>query len=339
MADFNQQYYGGQYGYPFSNNGVWNGQQSPQQGPAVNVPTWLTKEEIDALRPDTKFNIGVSEEELRKAMCNHRDQNGAPALKVNDVDGSVTCMICGETFTYHTDLANDDVKSATKVIKDILQSIKVLYFDLPATAGRDYFRVIGFIDKLPKLYEIACNDYKKYMNTNAFTNQIPQNPLSLFASMTNPGFGVPYAYGSFNNPYMQQPYGAQPYPAGQPSMAPTYGQPAMSPMGNPFYQQQPGQYGYPQQAVVNQPQQTFSLNPQGAAAPQPSTVPGSVNNFQQPAGAAPFYGQTAQPQPQYYQQPAAPQAPAKPATPAAPVAQPASSAVPAKPAVTGNFKA
>ncbi|MBR1988780.1 MAG: hypothetical protein IKA36_07075 [Clostridia bacterium] len=262
------------YGYgvdPFGRTGmVANNIQ-----PGVKVSSWLQQNEIDELtKNNSEFSLALSQEDILKGLCNHRNKDGSPSLVVEG-DGDLRCTVCGYKFSVNKDADEEGVAKATKIITDLLQTIKLMYLSMPASVAREYFQILPLIEKIPKLYKIASNDFKKFDNVNGYVEGAPINAFAVFANMTTPGF----AFGGYpqqpqmGQPMMGQQPGFQPqqqYMYQQPQMAqPMMGQPMMggqqvAPGQNPFYQQPNYNGYYPQQA----PQQGgFSLNPQGAAAP------------------------------------------------------------------------
>ena len=250
---------------------------NPQQPPRVS--NWLTPDKIALLKKGVaQFNLSVSDEDVARGQCNHIDNaTGMPAL-IPDPDGSsgYTCQICGTHFVSR-DYTPEEVKQATDFILDILNTIKITYLSLDPNAAMDYFQIIPFIEKIPKLFEVAANDFKKYEGLSGFRpNGNGLNPFAAFGMMMSPGFG--YSQQMMNG--YQQPYGA--YPQGQPippqPMMNNVGYAQQNPAFNPMYGQYNAQpYGaYPQGQPVQQPMnayqpqtQGFAMNPQGAAAPQP----------------------------------------------------------------------
>lgn len=246
-------------------------QGAPVAPQAPKTGNWLSAEKYALLQKGLgQFKLSVTEEELAKGQCNHYYTNGTSAL-IPDSDGSggCTCAICGTHFTSH-DFTADEVKVATDNVLDILNTIKIMYLSIDPNAALEYFQIIPFIEKIPALYGIAANDFKKYEGINTYTpNQM--NPFGAFAMMM-----------------------------GMPGYAPVYQQPQAAPMGgvgyqvpqqpvmNGFAQQNPGfnplYGGMPTQPVAYQPQQPgYAFNPQGAAA-QPMM---NTNMPVQPQTAAP----------------------------------------------------
>ena len=257
--NFNNQFGNGfgqnpQYGF---NGGVVPNQQ--QLSP--NMQSWLTPDKLALLRKGVaKFNLSVSDEELARGQCNHMS-NGRSAL-IPDADGSggYTCSICG-THMNVREFSNEEVKNATDNILDILNMVKITYLSLDPSTALEYFQIIPLIEKIPKLFEIAMNDFKRYDNSTSFVQGGNQNPFTLFNSIVGPGFG-----GGFMNVQPQGYYGNQQFNAApQQYGAPAQYNTAMNPM---YGQYQPQQMGYQPQAVnaYQQPQQPMGYQPQAANA-------------------------------------------------------------------------
>ena len=262
--------------------------QVPNQNQPPKATNWLPPETIALLKKGVEqFNIGVTDEDIARGQCNHIDPATGQLAVIPDGDGSngYTCPICGTHFNANNYTA-EDVKNATDLILDILNTIKISYLSLDPSAARDYFQIIPFIEKIPKLFEVALNDVKRYEGLSGFVNNgASLNPFTAFNMMMAPGF-----MGGYQNPgYGYGQYGA-PAPAPAPQ-APMNGYAAPNPGFNPMY----GQYGAPAPAPAPQaapqmqygpnvtpiqpatpgyqPQsQGFAMNPQGAAAPAPQPV-------------------------------------------------------------------
>ena len=279
--------YGAPMGYApnFMGQGmVPNQQQMPKPG------NWLTGDKYALLQKGlSQFKLSVTEEELAKGQCNHYNMNGTSAL-IPDQDGSggCTCAICGTHFTSR-EFAQEDVQNATQNVLDILNTIKIMYLSIDPNAALEYFQIIPFIEKIPQLYNIAVNDFKKYEGVNNMVPTQGQNPFNIFSMMTM-GY----------NPSMMGGFVQQPMGYGMPQQVPM-GYPQQQPMMNNFAQQNPGfnpMYGAPQQPMAPGYQPTtqgFSFNPAGAAQPmvntnmpvQPQQAPVAP---QQPAASAPDNG-------------------------------------------------
>lgn len=207
-----------------------NNFQAPVQKPAHG--NWLSNDKISILsNAQDAFKLSVSETELLKGQCNHYFSNGSPAL-VPSADGTgYTCSICGTTFHSH-EFTEDDVKNATQNILDILNTIKVMYLSIDSNAALEFFQILPFIEKIPMLYNIAVNDFKRYEGTSINNNNIsPFNVLGYMMGM--PMMGVGFQQPMYQNQMPGQPM-YQPQMPGQPMYNPQMGAPAQ-----PMYQPQP----------------------------------------------------------------------------------------------------
>ena len=197
------------YGNPmgFAPNAFMGQGMVPNQQPLPKTGNWLSGEKYQLLQKGlSQFKLSVTEEELAKGQCNHYNLNGTSAL-IPDQDGSggCTCAICGTHFTSR-EFAQEDVQNATQNILDILNTIKILYLSIDPNAALEYFQIIPFIEKIPQLYNIAVNDFKKYEGVNNMVPAQGQNPFNIFSMMTmgyNPammGYQAPMGYAPQQTP-------------------------------------------------------------------------------------------------------------------------------------------
>lgn len=217
--------YGMQGGYQF--NGMQNGQMP-------KIPNVLNAEEIKELQQQrSQFSLGLTKKESLQAACNHRTADGMQDTLVYDnVTGIATCTICGYQFRpVEAEATYETIKEASDRLVDILQTIKIMYTDLPAEAAKEYFQIIPLIGKVPQLFEFAAKNFAKheyngwsYNNHNMGGIAMLQNLSSMFGGGMQPNFvQQPQFNGYAMNP--QQPVG---YPNG---MAPQM--PGQNPFGYP----------------------------------------------------------------------------------------------------------
>ena len=262
------------YGAPQMGGYQFNGYQ-PQQIPKVmNV---LTNEEIKELQQSTsQFSLGLTSKEILQGACNHRSPDGTQDTLVFDQNtGIARCTICGYEFRpIEADTSYETIKDAADRLVDILQTIKIMYTELPAGAAREYFQIIPLIGKIPQLFEFAAKNFAKheynawsYQNHNMGGAAMLQNLNNIFgASMQpmnpqfNPYAGQPQQPVGYPNPVMQG--NAFGYPGA--SMAPQQG---YMPMNQGF------QYT-PNQPVNNQVAPTVAA-PQ---APAPAVDPAAATD-------------------------------------------------------------
>ena len=267
---------------------------NPQAVPQQKIPNVLTEEEIKELRQtQDSFRLNLTTRETMQAACNHRLPDGtSDSLVFDPTTGTARCTICGYEFSpidENTSIEeiNDDVKRIT----NILQTIKLMYIDLPADASRSFFQIIPLIEKVPKLFEFAAKNFNKHeFNSWQYNNGSvgAMTMLNNIQAMFNPGFG------GFGQPMYGQPVQQ---PMMNPMQQPMYGQPVQpQPMMNPQAPMQPMQqpagagvvpgvnpFGYPGASQVQQPvvNQGYAYQPG-----QPNPVSATVSAPEAPAPAA-----------------------------------------------------
>ena len=179
----------------------------------------VTKEMAKMLRGNVPaFSLELTKEDAVRSMCTHKDVDNNNIIAIGENHnpnsyGDSVCHVCGETFNL-VDLTEEEVTNAVNAVIDILQTTKTYYVDMPSSVVENYFIIIEFLKKLPKLYMMAVNDFNKH--ENAMMNPI-SNPFGFNAynNLVSPG-----AYGGMgmgnnmmnqqmmmnNDPYMNQGY-------------------------------------------------------------------------------------------------------------------------------------
>lgn len=231
-------YQQGQPAYAYSN-----------PAPAARNTQPLTQEQISKLRSDNDaLNLKISQEDMWKAVCTHKEKNGSSAL-INNEDGSVTCTICHERFRLQ-EFSPADVENHINTMLDICQTIKTIYVDAPDDLIKQFMQIIPLLKLIKNLWTIACNNFSKYDSYSGGVNPI-NNMYGGFATVNN----------LLTNPYAAYQPQAQ---------YPVYGQqpPVQNQMpdwnGNvPVYPNQP----QPQIMYTGYPQQPPMQNPMAVGAP------------------------------------------------------------------------
>lgn len=228
------------YDYTMPQGSGWNYPgMAPNQTKVKNV---LSNEEINKLfQKGNQFSLAITEMDRLRAICTHRFDNGMDALQ--DLGGGAQrCQICGHEFMPVSVQTNkEDIKNTVESVKDILQTIKLIYLDMPADAAREYFVLIALLDKIPDLFECGCKDYirhEKFMPYGVYGNRTA-NILSIYNMITG-GVG-PEAYMQFD----EQGRPIDPGFSQNSAWAygnPVYGNPAW---GNPMANGQASFYGQP----------------------------------------------------------------------------------------------
>lgn len=258
--NFNNQMNGNFYGgIPQGTGAQYMGNPQP-----VKIQNFLTDEEIQKLiKQENSFSLAITQEEKMRATCNHRWANGQDAI-VETPDGKCKCQICQYEFIpLDSNTSPEVLYESVNNVLDIIQTIKMLYINMPADAAREYFVIIPLIERLPKLFEHAVKCYSKYDNFDPYKfNDRNMGTMALFnmlSSALNNGAG-----------YAQQPQQqAAPQQFFNPAMNMgvngAFGYPYSNPMSNGFgfntmgYQPQTNdfQYNPNQQMPQQQPGQTM----------------------------------------------------------------------------------
>lgn len=231
----------------------YNGMQPQQVPPMKNN---LTQEEIQKLiQKENQFSLVVTETEKLRAICNHKwpEMRDGKWDALVETETGCKCLICGYEFDpIDIGTTNDSLNEVVKNTLDILQTIKLLYLDMPVDVAREFYVIIPLIEKIPKLFELACKSYSKYDNTNQFGfNNKNMNTMQMYNMLV----------GLLNTPGAPMP-GQQPQMMGNPAMGMGY------PYGAPMGQQMP--WGGVSNGFVAQPGYTpmtqgFQYDPQAQA--------------------------------------------------------------------------
>jgi hypothetical protein len=245
---------------------------NPQNGQYQQKQTsTLTQEEYNRLmKQENRFSLALTETEVLRGLCNHRSLDGMKDMLTQDPDGTVRCEVCGYRFEpVDPSMTEEDVKESVKLITDILQTIKLLFIDMPVSASREFFQIIPLLEKVPDLFKLAVSNFSKHENVNAWgyrgQNMGTMNLFNMLSGALNGGMPM-YGQPQYQQPFQQQPmnngyYGA--FGTQVPPMNAPVG--AQAPMGNPammggYNPQTVGfQYGQPQ------PQMQYPMDPNMAA--------------------------------------------------------------------------
>ena len=239
---------------PYGMNMMGGMQQQPNN---YRIASTLTPEQIKMLRNQAStFSLGLTQEEMLRAICNHRSEDGLSDTLVYDpVTGIAKCTICGYEFRpIEPDVDYETIKEDVKRVQDILQTTKLMYIDLPAEAAREFYPILAMLDKVPQLVEYAAKNMAKHDNYNYMYNDRNMGAAAMFANLSNMFTNM-----SMNYQQPQQPnYGFYNQPAGFPQSA--YPQPQVNP---------------------------FGYNGQAPAPMAPTYTPGTPNGFAYQPGQTP----------------------------------------------------
>lgn len=273
--------------YPFFQNQTFQYAQMSQP----KMTQTLTPEQINRLRQSGGgFSLQIPENEMLAALCTHK--NNGQFDMIRNGDGTVTCKICGQTFNL-LKRSQDEVKEATDVILDFLQSTKTMYLDIPEETARQYFQIIPLINRLPALYKLAVDDFAKYNGgTDLYNQNVNNGGFSALANLVSPamGMGMPIMAGMMPDSNGAYPYMGYPQPQQMQPQVPVQQNPVMG--GNPF-----GYYGAPAAPM-------YSPNMQMGQMPvqQNPAMGMNMNSQQQATAPAAPQAQASQPEAPVVQQ-------------------------------------
>ena len=249
----------------------------PQQPVNYRVPSTLTPDEIKLLRKQgTTFSLGLTQEEMLRAVCNHRSEDGlSDSLTVDPVTGIARCTICGYEFRpLDPDFNIEELKEDIKRVEDIIQTTKLMYIDLPVDAAKEYYPILGLLEKLPQFLEFAAKDMTKHDNYGYNNSNYNMGPASMYQNLASMLSGMMFGgaqqpqQNTFYNQYAQQPAG---YP--QAAYAPQAPVNPFGYMGTPQPQAPVYNPGTPANFVYQPGMPTPTPQAAPAAAPQPQVAP------------------------------------------------------------------
>ena len=158
------------------------------QMPTAKMTQVLTPEQIKQLRTtSSQFSLQVDPIEITRSLCTHKD-NGKIAVLDNG-DGTVTCSVCGARFKL-VDWETTQVQEATNMFLDILQSIKTYYLDIPESYVTEYFKMIPLLEKVPKFFELALHNFRKYEQGNPYQQGRNMYGFNMLNAITGPSMGM-----------------------------------------------------------------------------------------------------------------------------------------------------
>lgn len=188
-------------------NGINNGMGTSYQQPARKNPELnqlLTDEQLNKLRKrKTGTTIPpITERDMLSALCTHKADGNYQVQPTPDGSGWV-CKICGE---YIPNLEGVDVEEIEKVCQqmvDIIQYIKLSYINVPTKLGETYFKALNVIERIPEMYKVAKEDFKKFSSSQLGVQQNAMSPYggNLYNNIVGGGYGI----NNYNMQAMQQP--------------------------------------------------------------------------------------------------------------------------------------
>ena len=171
----------------------------------------LSKEEIAKLKSKNKsWSLQLTEDEVLTEMCSHKDPDTGDISIVDNHDGTVTCSICGETFSLVNDLSEEEVQNICDDFNDVWQTSKTNYGSMPIQAGRAFYKMGALAKKVPQFYKLGQESRKQWNHSTMVEANRGASAFAQLSMLLNPMAGG---------------YGAA--PMGYPGMAPVA--PGMAP--------------------------------------------------------------------------------------------------------------
>lgn len=215
------------------------GQPTVPVQPLMTNPLTPEEEKLLITEQDT-FDLKVQPKEIAEAVCTHKKDGKFQITPLDD--GSCICNLCKARF--NPSIVTDQyVNIAVEQILNVVQTCKMIGVDMNNDVVRQFFQIIPYITRIPKLYSMLVRIYDKYNMANPVQPAPGPNAFNVFSNIMNPAvpIGAP-AMDPYQMNMMQQNmvYGS----------SPLYQQP---PAMNLPYGVNPAMQGYPQQTVMGQP--------------------------------------------------------------------------------------
>jgi hypothetical protein len=202
--------------------------------------------------------LAVTQDDVNQAICTHRYNGATMAYPIDG--GKVKCKICGAEFHIVDNASQEDIEKCAENLHDVMHTAKLMWYDVPEQTATELFQTLAVVDKVPDMFKIASNNFRKYGTNQVAYQSGPVGGFNMLNRIIGPSMP---AYGYYN----QQPMGQPMYP-----QQPVYGQQPYDPATGMMVQQpmygQPMAPAYPQQAPYQTPQQ----------AAMTANAPGMVNN-------------------------------------------------------------
>lgn len=248
------------------------------------------RELLASLRKKEGLNLNVSDLDVAKAKCPHRDKDN---FTIKEIDGSsmVKCDICGEKFDVSF-LKAEQIYDAINVLNTAMQQIKLYGLNLPLEVFSEYAMIIPLMHKVPELYKMAINIFNEISRQPEIQANAGMNyggnyyGMDAFDALANGNVGPMY-----NNTGVGYMGGYNPQMAMQSNMAQgqyayQQQQPMMNQQMGGYQQPMPNQQQMMQQPMMNQQMayQQPMAQPQGQQlfpTVAPTTNPLAANNTPQ----------------------------------------------------------
>lgn len=113
--------------------------------------------------------ITLTENDLIKCKCTHRDPVNYNSVLVQKSTGDYYCPVCGREFTFDQDI---DVEKATQICKDFIdlaETIKTIWMTIPVNFIEEYFEAEALVEKFPLILDLAIKNFNTITkNTNPY---------------------------------------------------------------------------------------------------------------------------------------------------------------------------
>lgn len=283
---------------------------APAQGFGINPANVFQQIQVtDPMTPEDKallsnksdkgLNLVLSDEEIAKAKCPHKNQNGMLTAPTS-VPNVVKCTQCHEEIDI-TAYEPQEIEDTVARMTNILQQIKTFAINLDPMVFNEFMMMLAFLKRTPKLYQIARQNFAEAARSGNQTQTAGMAPnyrgngLETYNNILSGNIGPMYgnAYNQVNpgmygyNPAMdptfiaQQQATAAAQQAQMQQMAQMQAQYNQQPVGQQWGQQWGQQTP---QMVMQQQAQPFASN-QVAPQVQPNMQPSGTVAFQQPSSA------------------------------------------------------
>lgn len=263
MPMYPNNYYGAVANNPYINQ--------PQQ---PNMTQFLTPEQMSELQLSPQlFPTKLTRDEYLRSICCHKNANKITLDKLpND---NHKCSICqAEFYLFRLDTPDHEIAEVCKNMHDLLQSIKTYLLNAPE-ALKDIYMMLGFIQKIPLLWNTAVKSFESAsnigLNIDGNANNPNNDPFQVLGNLFGNNMVPNYAAGNYyQQPTMpamamyQQPTYSQPGFGALPNQPPP--QPPVAP--NPYANQQ---YGFTSPMQPQQQQQQYMTPPN--YTPNPASNP------------------------------------------------------------------
>lgn len=238
---------------------------TPRPAPRYTQPVTAELAKL-LMQSNDELDIRISNAEKIRNWCTHKEPGTGRVALVPNADGTVTCRTCGTTFRLISDevikdlAANGKIQTVEDVQNlaiDIVQTIKVMYTDIPEEFLKNFSQVITIMGKI---YDLFKRGSKSFNMIEAFTGNIMptgvgMNAFQVANGMMNMTVGMPFGapmggfYGNPGYPMNGMPQATMPMGGMQMPQQPM-AQPGMPVNGVPGYSYG---WGMPQQPMAGVP--------------------------------------------------------------------------------------